>query len=73
MMYDYYGLGHSVFPGFGILLQLLLFLLFLGVVYWVINSSKTSNDSAEEIAKKRYARGDITKKEFEDIKKELNK
>lgn len=75
-MHDYYGFGHmggAFFPGFGIFLQLILFLTFLGIIYWVINSSKTSNESAEEILKKRLAKGEITKKEYNELLKEIKK
>ncbi len=58
------------------------FIIFWGLVIWGIvalvrglsgprgyDSSKT--DSALEVLKKRYARGDISKEEFEDKKKDL--
>lgn len=64
---------HEIFPGFGLLLQLILFITFLGIVYWVINSSKIKEESAEEILKKRLAKGEITKKEYNELKKELSK
>ena len=59
-------------------------LLFLGLVVWLviylINQARTRNDnistdgqqgSAMEILKKRYARGEISKDEFERMKKEI--
>lgn len=66
-----YGYMHSIFPGFGILIQLLLFITFLIIIYWVIKSGKIKEESAEEILKKRLARGEITKKEFNELKKEI--
>jgi uncharacterized membrane protein len=73
MMHDGYGLGTMFFPGFGILLQLLIFLGFIGIIYWVLKSGRISNESAEEILKKRLARGDIKKKEYEELLKEIRK
>lgn len=62
------------FPGFGILLQLLLFLAFILIIWWVIKSGGLgSKESAEEILKKRLAKGEITKKEYESLKKEISK
>ena len=49
------------------------------IVWYVIKYSKRFatesdyNKAPLEIAKERYAKGEITKKQFEDIKKELNK
>lgn len=73
MMGDGYGFGHSIFPGFPIFLQLLLFIIFLGVIYWIMNSGNFTNQNAEEILKKRLAKGEITKKEYNEIKKEISK
>jgi putative membrane protein len=46
-----------------------------GVIALVRRTSSTSNTSKKsnplEIAKERYARGEITKEEFEQIKKDL--
>lgn len=71
----YYWYGHMWFGG-------LWMIIFLGLVIWLIvwlvnNYSKTQQnseqDSAIEILKKRFAKGDITKKEFESVKKEIAK
>lgn len=73
MMYDYndYGFMHSVFPGFGLLLQLVIFVGFLAIIYWVIKSGNIGNETAESILKKRLAKGEITKKEFNDLMKQI--
>ena len=39
------------------------------IIYWVFKGNK--KDSAMDIVKKRYAKGEITEKEFKKIKKEL--
>ncbi len=67
------GYMHEVFPGFGLILQLGLFLIFLFVVFWVVKSGNISNESAEDIAKKRFAKGEISKKELNEILNELKK
>lgn len=48
----------------------LLILIAVGlIIYWMIKGSK--KESAIDIIKKRYAKGDITEKEFKKIRKEL--
>ena len=39
------------------------------IIYWVFRGNK--KESAMDIVKKRYAKGEITEKEFKKIKKEL--
>jgi len=72
-MYDGYGYGHNIFLGFPIAMQFLLFLVFLGVIFWIIKSGNMSDDSAGDILKKRLARGEISKKEYKDLLKEISK
>jgi len=60
--------SNNIFPGFGLLLMTLIFLL---IVYWLVNSGKLSNESALDILKKRYVNGEISKKEFHELKKEI--
>lgn len=77
--------GYSSYGGFGLFGMGFLMILFWGLVIWLIyfliksgtnnnrNESRPSNkdESSLEIAKKRFAKGEITKKEFDEIKKEL--
>jgi len=53
-------------------------ILFWGAIIYIIvsfmkkaNSNEKESESAEEILKKRYARGEISKEEFERMKKEM--
>jgi putative membrane protein len=65
--------------GWGGMFMGLLFLLFIGlIVYLIIKSAKTTSseithkeNTALEILKKRYARGEVTKEEYNRIKKDL--
>ena len=55
-----YGMGFF-FPGF---IMLIFWGLFFYIIYWLISSNKSSSfsESALDILKKRYAKGEISKK-----------
>ncbi len=63
----------------GMIFQLLFWLILIGVIIWGVKSisernrksTRSSEESALNILKKRYARGEIDKKEFEQKKKDL--
>jgi putative membrane protein len=69
--------GHMSW-GYGGAFMWLIFLVLIGVViYFVVRGEKWmkhsgSDESALDILKKRYAKGEITKQEYEKIKKELD-
>jgi len=69
----YYGMG----GGFMWLFPLIGLGIFLYVIYMIFNRTNLTNntginsESALEVLKKRYARGDITKEEFTQMKKDL--
>lgn len=72
------GWKHMMDFGYGGMLMWIIFLILIGVViYFIIQStkSKTSESSFREtpmdILKKRYAKGEISKQEFEKMKKDL--
>lgn len=75
MMYGSYGLGLGkiFFPGFGIILQLIILGLVFLIIYWVLKSGKKINETPEKILKKRLAKGEISKKKYNEIKKEISK
>ena len=49
--------------------QLLILVAVGFIIYWVFKGNK--KESAMDIVKKRYAKGEITEKEFKKIKKDL--
>ncbi len=72
--------GHMMNYGFGYggMFMWILFLIVLGIaIYFIVQSAKSKNvfgEAAEtplDILKKRYAKGKITKEEFDRMKKEL--
>ncbi len=72
-----YGWGWGM--GFGGILMIVFWILFiLGIVYLVksIAGSKKGaarEETALEILKKRYAKGELSKEDFERMKEDLNK
>ena len=72
MMHWDYGWG----MGFGWVFMIFFWVLVIfGIVYFIrffmIGAKETSGDTALDILKKRYAKGEITKEEFEKIKNDL--
>lgn len=54
--------------------MIIFWILIIVVIVWLIQNSrrnKTSAESALDIAKKRYAKGEISKKELDEIKRNL--
>jgi putative membrane protein len=73
-----YGGGHMMDFGFGGIFMWLIFLALAGfIVYIFVMQSRRSGDSGPsketplDILRKRYAKGDITKEEFESLKKDI--
>jgi putative membrane protein len=64
---------------FGIIFWVLLICIVVGLVRWYVSSSNKNNSSDEEdasekpidILKRRYAKGEITKKEFLEMKNDI--
>jgi putative membrane protein len=78
MMYDYYGYGDNFYPmhsAFGGIFMILTWVLIIwGIVSLVKHFSHHSHDGnnhAIDILKERYAKGEITKEQYESMKKDL--
>ena len=60
--------------GFGFIFMLLFWVLVIWLIVTLINTNQSSNKNESDsltILKRRYAKGEITKKEFETMKKEI--
>jgi putative membrane protein len=72
------GWGHMMDYGIGGIFMWIIFLIVIGVAtYLVVQATKSKGlespfrETPVDILKKRYAKGEITKEEFERIKKDL--
>ena len=73
-MMGYYG---NMFGWGGGVFMLIFWVVMILLIVWVIKEltgkhEKESSDSAVEILRQRYAKGEISKEEFEEKKKGLN-
>ena len=73
-----FGMGGYNMMGFGMGFGFVFMLLFLGLLIWLIvtlvntyQSGKKEGDEPSTILKKRYASGEISKKQYGEMKKEL--
>jgi putative membrane protein len=75
--------GFGMMTGFGGVFMILLWIVIIGLGVWLISSlvSRTNSqpsanlppaESALDILKKRYARGEITKEQFDEMRHDLN-
>ncbi|MDG5814978.1 SHOCT domain-containing protein [Chitinispirillales bacterium ANBcel5] len=62
----------------GVVMMILWIVLLAAIIYWIIRAVQRNNtpyagqESAMDILKKRYARGEISKQEFEERKRDLS-
>jgi len=70
-----YGTGFGMWLNW--LFQILILVVFFLVIWWMLRNSGSfgfrANESAIDILKKRLAKGEIDTKEFERLKKEIEK
>jgi putative membrane protein len=64
------------FMGLGILCMVIFWAVVIGLIIWAVRRNdnrqgNSSGDSAMDIARQRYAKGEITKEQFEQLKKDL--
>jgi putative membrane protein len=78
VMFGGYGMGHYGMMRFSMGFGFLFMLLFWGALIWLVVTlihsafnKKDRNDNALSILKNRYAKGEISKKQFEEMKKEV--
>jgi|GEM_PF-1098403 len=71
MMSGNWGWGWLMMAGITILFILLVFLVAKFATSSTNRADSTSSEDATAVLKKRYASGDITKKEFDDMKKDI--
>ena len=78
-LFSGFGMGSYGMMGFGMGFGFIFMLFFLGLIIWFIvtlinagQSNKNEPDSLT-IIKRRYASGEITKKQYEEMRKELNR
>lgn len=67
-MMDYYTFGMMYGYGF---IYLVFWILFIAGVAWIILKIMNNKESSIEILKRRYAKGEINKKEFDKLKRDL--
>lgn len=77
MMY-YFGNTFLPYGFFGPFMMIAYWIVIIGLIAWLIRvltraSSNKKTDDALNILRNRYAKGEITKAEFEEIKKTLEK
>jgi len=76
-LFGSFGMGGYGMMGFGMGFGFVFMLLFWGVLIWLvitlINAARSGKekDDPSTILKKRYASGKMSKKEFENMKKEI--
>jgi len=74
---DSFGYGHMMGNGGGVLMWFLILIAVAAIVYFLVQSTKSrdrersSGETALDILKKRYARGEISKEEFDEKKVHL--
>jgi len=77
MMMQYYPYGpHHGWYGYGWVYGIIGLIVFLVVLYFIFRKTETQekkSDRALEILKERYAKGEITKEEFEEMRKSIEK
>jgi len=72
MMHTLSGFGFPV----GWVFQLLIMIIFFGIVFWLIRSNSAfskTDETAEDILDKRLAKGELTIKQYNSLKKEIMK
>lgn len=79
LLFGGFGMGGNGMMGSGMGFGFLFMLLFFGAIIWlldaIVDPARSGRDEGQDaltILKKRYAKGEITKKQYEKMKKELS-
>ena len=78
-LFGSFGMGGYGMMGFGMGFGFLFMILFWGVIIWLVYAlikaaqpnTQNKGENAMEILKTRYAKGEISKKQYEEMRKEL--
>lgn len=77
-LFGSFGMGGYGMIGYGMGFGFIFMLIFWGFIIWIVvtlidasQSNKNGSSDSLTILKRRYAKGEITKKQFEIMKKEL--
>ncbi len=75
LLFGSFGMGGYGMMGFGFLFMLLFWGVLIWLVITLINASQSGKKEEDSLSilKKKYASGEITKKQYEEMKKELNR
>ena len=63
-----YGYGFS-----GMLFIIIFWAAVIWLIVWIVQQATKKNESASEILEKRYVKGEISKKQYQEIKKTLRR
>ena len=74
--YDSWGVGNMMGFFGGSIMMIVFWVLLVAFIVWMVrevdNKNSRSSSNALEILKERYAKGEISKEEFEEKKKDLS-
>jgi len=65
-----YGTG---FGWLGMIFMILFWIAIIWLIVWTVQQLTKNKESSTEILEKRYAKGEISKKQYSEMKKELRK
>lgn len=60
--------------GYGWIFQILILVLFFVIIFWLLRNqqgSQKTNEKPKDILKRRLASGEISKKQYDELKKEI--
>ena len=70
-LYGMMGYGPFGYSSFGLLFMLLFWVAIIWLIVWAVRQFTKGRETPVEILQKRFAKGEITKKEYETIRRSL--